>query len=108
MFYVFSSGKVAFPEITICPLFSEDTHNWIDLCKKFGMCNRENFENGQLFPSDDWKSNITLSEYFKDITYELSDLISGFEVLTEEKSVVTNKRYATNFYSLNYWYYFIL
>ena len=83
---------MAFPEITICPSFKSHTHNWKALCDVYGMCNPEEFKEGMVFPSNIPSSDITLSEFYEKITYNLDNLISRLTILTREKSAVTNTR----------------
>ena len=48
-----------------------------------------------MLPSfDDLKeTNATISEYFDDITFNLDELITRFEVITQKSSSLNNQRY---------------
>ena len=87
--FLFSSDTVAFPEITIR---HQNYYKWNRLCRKWGVCDREMFEEGYVFPPNNFlPTNTTLSEYYADITYQLDELISGLEVVTQEKNSTHNK-----------------
>ena len=58
----------------------------------FGVCDRDNVTSGSVFPVNDSFDNLKLSEYFVDITYSLTDLISLFEIETDEASPESNSR----------------
>ena len=85
---LFSSDTVAFPEVTVCtPAY----YKWDRLCKKWGVCDSKMFEDGYVFPLNNFSpTDTTLSEYYTDITFQLDELISGLKVVTHEKNSTTN------------------
>lgn len=94
---IFSTSNVAFPEVTICPNYLPTPYNFDILCDKYETCNSDiSPETPNLLPSSDVlaSTNITFSEYFEEITFNLNELISKFEVLTEKSVNSNNKRYA--------------
>lgn len=91
--FTFSSGKTIFPEITLCPKWLPMSHNWELLCNKYNICyNDESLENfNNEIPQDPKFSQLSLSNYFQDITYRLNDLISAYTVTTINKNLKTNE-----------------
>ena len=83
-----SSDTVAFPAFTVC---TPEYYKWDRLCTKWGVCDFGMFEKGHVFPPNIFApTDTTLSEYYEDITYQLNELISGLEVVTQEKSSIDN------------------
>ena len=89
----FSSADAAFPEITICPSMRRYAYKWDKLCDQYGLCNQKEFKAGNVFPINSSSSECTISDYYNDITYDLDDLITKFEVFTKKPSTLTNDRY---------------
>ena len=93
--WFFSTSSVAFPEVTICPNYLPTPYKFDTLCDKYETCNSKiNPETPNLLPSSDVlaSTNLTFSEYFEEITFNLNELISRFEVFT--KKSINNKRYS--------------
>ena len=57
------------------------------------MCNQDTVTSGNILPRSGLADTLDLSEYYYNITYGLDDLISLFEVETDEESSDTSQRY---------------
>ena len=68
-------------------------YKWDKLCDQYGLCSQKAFKAGNVFPINPSSSEISISDYYNDITYDLDDLISKFEVYTKKPSTITNVRY---------------
>ena len=88
-----SSGDVAFPEITLCPDYNSMSYNWDVLCKTYNVCDFQSFQRGTVLPKDTVFSTLRLRDYYRNITFSLEELISGFAVTTTNKNDQTNKRW---------------
>ena len=92
-FVIISTAEVEFPELTICPNFLEHTYIWDRLCGVYEVCNQDIVTSGDILPQPRSSDTLDLSEYYYSITYGLDDLISLFEVETDDRSSDTGKRY---------------
>ena len=92
----FSTSSVPFPEVTICPNYLPTPYKLKKICEKYEDCNYwRPRDTHDMLPSFDSlkETNATFSEYFDDITFNLDELITRFEVITQKSSSLTNKRY---------------
>ena len=62
------------------------------MCDKYGICDKELFEQGYVFPSNETFSELKLTEYYADITYKIEELISQVDVITSKENPETNKK----------------
>ena len=92
-FVIISTAEVEFPELTICPNFLEHTYIWDRLCGVYELCNQDTVTSGNILPQPGSSDTLDLSQYYYNITYGLDDLISLFEVETDDESSDTSKRY---------------
>ena len=90
---IISTAEVEFPELTICPNFLEHTHIWDRLCEVYEVCDQDTVTSGHILPKPGLSDTLDLSKYYYNITYGLDDLISLFEVETDEESSDTSQRY---------------
>ena len=60
------------------------------LCENYGLCNIDNFKAGFQIPNDTHDSELLLSDYYKNVSYDLDMLISAFDILTTSINDVTN------------------
>ena len=77
-----SSTEATFPEITICPDYNGHIFDWDVLCKKYGLCDINNFKYGFQIPNSTYESELLWFDYFKNISYELDTLISAYDITT--------------------------
>ena len=59
----------------------------------YEVCNQDTVTSGNILPRPGLADTLDLSEYYYNITYGLDDLISSFEVETDDESSDTGKRY---------------
>ena len=69
------------------------SHKWIVLCDKYELCDKEQFEQGYVIPSNASFSGFELTEYYLEITYKIEELISHLDVMTSKENPETNKIY---------------
>ena len=62
------------------------------MCQNFGVCETEDLNRGWVFPENATFSELRLSDYYKDITYKIEELIGGLEITTAKKNSETHKR----------------
>ena len=60
------------------------------LCQKYGLCNIDSFKGGFQIPDDTDHSELLMSDYYKNISYDLDMLISAFDISTTNINDVTN------------------
>ena len=92
----FSTSSVPFPEVTICPNYLPTPYKLDKICEKYEDCNAWRLRGPHdMLPSFDSlkETNATLSEYFDDIAFNLDELITRFEVITQKRSSLDNQRY---------------
>ena len=68
-------------------------YKWDKLCAQYGLCDQKSFKTGDVFPTKLPSPDVSLSDYYDDITYDLDDLITKFEVYTKKPISVTSDRY---------------
>ena len=68
-------------------------YKWDKLCHQYGLCDQKSFKTGDVFPAKLPSPDVSSSDYYDDITYDLDDLITKFEVYTKKPISVTSDRY---------------
>ena len=63
------------------------------MCGVYDLCNQDTVTSGNILPQPGLSDTLDLSEDYYNITYGLDDLISLFEVETDDESSSTSKRY---------------
>ena len=68
-------------------------YKWDKLCAQYGLCDQKSFKTGDVFPTKLPSPDVSLSDYYDDITYDLDDLITKFKVYTKKNISVASDRY---------------
>ena len=66
------------------------TYDWDTLCVSYNLCYDRSFQNGNIFPVDKNLSALLISDYFKNISHRLEDLVSTVEIKTTKNNIVSN------------------